>query len=93
MIRNRVKMGNSTSAHTHEPLERGFTRDRFGDIKNTVCLFIILFINYWFLFKFSLTICVYQLQLTIGVYFLLCQHFLLNLVLIYGLVIYFLFLM
>ncbi|XP_031617465.1 protein numb isoform X2 [Contarinia nasturtii] len=27
-------MGN-TSSHTHEPLERGFTRDRFGDIKNS----------------------------------------------------------
>lgn len=28
-------MGNSTS--THEPLERGFTRGTYGDVKNTVC--------------------------------------------------------
>lgn len=28
-------MGN-TSSHTHEPLERGFTRGKFGDVKNGV---------------------------------------------------------
>lgn len=30
-------MGNSSS-HTHVPLERGYTRDAYGDIINTVCL-------------------------------------------------------
>lgn len=40
-------MGN-TSSHTHEPLERGFARDRFGDIKNTVCLTIIMISSSFF---------------------------------------------
>lgn len=39
-------MGN-TSSHTHEPLERGFARDRFGDIKNSVCFFLFLFRYGW----------------------------------------------
>lgn len=34
------KMGN-TASHTHEPLERGYARDAYGDIKNTVCLFYL----------------------------------------------------
>lgn len=29
-------MGNSSS-HTHEPLDKGFTRGTYGDVKNTVC--------------------------------------------------------
>jgi len=32
-------MGNSSS-HTHEPLERGFTRGKFGDVKNGVGFFL-----------------------------------------------------
>jgi hypothetical protein len=37
-------MGNSSSSH-HQPLERGFTRGTFGDVKNAVCsFFIFLFI-------------------------------------------------
>lgn len=36
-------MGNQPS-HTHEPLEHGFTRDAYGDIKNSVCfIFSIVF--------------------------------------------------
>lgn len=52
-------MGNSSS-HTHEPLERGFTRGgKFGDVKNSVSKsleysnFGLLFIKYNVLFKFD----------------------------------------
>lgn len=31
-------MGNSSSSH--QPLERGFTRGTYGDIKNVVCIHI-----------------------------------------------------
>lgn len=57
-------MGN-TSSHTHEPLERGFTRDRFGDIKNTVGLFMISFcLGFVFLLIFFLLFTVMLNQLT-----------------------------
>lgn len=42
-------MGN-TASHTHEPLERGYARDAYGDIKNTVCLFYL----FVYLFAFRL---------------------------------------
>lgn len=35
-------MGNSSS-HTHEPLDKGFTRGTYGDVKNTVCTFSFYF--------------------------------------------------
>ena len=46
-------MGN-TSSHTHEPLERGFTRGKFGDVKNGVGFaniqqwFLSLFLYYYY---------------------------------------------
>lgn len=36
-------MGN-TASHSHQPLERGYARDAFGDIKNTVCLIYFSFV-------------------------------------------------
>lgn len=46
-------MGNTPSAtHTHEPLEHGFVRGKFGDIKNAVgVLFLPVF--YWHLFTYN----------------------------------------
>lgn len=40
-------MGNSSS-HTHEPLDKGFTRGTYGDVKNTVCIYDFI---YDFLFR------------------------------------------
>lgn len=37
-------MGNSSS-HTHEPLDKGFTRGTYGDVKNTVCTIFFIILN------------------------------------------------
>lgn len=46
---NFFKMGNSSS-HTHEPLDKGFTRGTYGDVKNTVCNFFMFFFIFDFYF-------------------------------------------
>lgn len=46
-------MGNSSS-HTHEPLDKGFTRGTYGDVKNTVCIYVFIFTIFFLSVQFSL---------------------------------------